>query len=1431
MRDDRPWRVPARVAFAAATVIALSMGGAQLALAEEGYFADSTFTENAADAPEQNETLPNAGQLDYQRNSFAAFCHFGPNTFSGVEWGEDYGTKMEPAYYYMNQLRDFDADGYVKMIKEAGFSRLVVTAKHHDGFCIWQSEYTDYDMGACPDYKDGQGDILAELSVACSKYDVDMGLYLSPWDIHDESYGYDAGETPGTIGDSDDPDVNYNAYYIAQLKEILGNPKYGNKGKFVEVWMDGAQGTGADAQVYDFDGWASTIHDLQGEDCIIFQCKEHTGVRWIGNENGNAVSSATDELWSPVKLNEAGDDYDHNLQGGVSVGYADGDLWTVPEADARITSGWFWGKDKSTPKSLADLSTMYFNSIGHGATLLINIPPNTSGTVDPAIKTRVEEFASNIRMSFDENLATGAEAQAKSAFENDADYGPGKVLDGDKDTYWCAGSEDEQSLVIELGEKKTFDVVSIEEAIQNGQRIDRFTVSYRDEDGSWKEFGSGATIGAKRLVRSTEVSSDAIKIDLQTDDVFTGERALAQISEVGLYKASPAFEIPTPIPTGLSAIDNDEMTQTGSWTDEAITSCYEGTSQWTSNTSSTLSFTFTGTQFSIIGTADPGHGTMGVSVDGGEVKRIATNNVSSRNTSAVLYSSDVLEPGEHTVTISVISGAVGIDAAAYLPEGSTMLEFDTSALTMDEGSTAELTLRRVGDASEPLTVTVGFEPGTATQDHFDTTPQTVEFAAGETEKAVTVTTKRVTGGGQSGGSADGDRQFYVSLSLDDDNVIAGFNDLVTVTVSDVDQDLSEAIAAAEAIETDGYSASSVATLEAALTKAHDAYKNEEVSSADLRAIIAELEAAVEGLVAVNNYTEESPFLFPYTDEGTTLEFELGAISDVSNAADQNGKWPASILEDATTGTTLVNSLNDGDSLSVPFRATYAGTYHVKLHYSSGSPTNALAWSDDEGIVSSGNVTAGADDSAAAIHTVEFDLTVTKPGSSTLVFAPPAGKNAPRLDKLEVSYTGEIPVTEADPTENVASAKDATSSSDETADFTADKVTDGGKDGSSRWACVVDEKPAWVYVDLGSNYDVRTVKLFWETRKPTDYDIQIAPNGADPAREDAWTTVSERTQPAEKNETIVLDETHVARYVRVRVNDYVAQNPDAPGGPWNNISLYEIEVYGGEPEAPSVSYDALNEAIASAKALSEDAYTADSWSALQSALSAAEAALSSTSQTEVDAAAQALTAAIEALVPVTPSGDHYTTENPFAFPGTDGSAVLEFELGELHNDESNDAGWPMTVMVDSANGATLVDAVNLGDEVHVPFTATVPGVYRVTLSYESGSTANKLAWSDEAGIVEAGSVSAGADDEASALHTVDFEMTVTGAGSSTLVFGAADEGKAPRLDKLTITYDHAVAPEVDTTALEASIAAAEAADTEGKTAESVAALEEALDAAR
>ena len=397
---------------------------AALLLAAAGPLAAAPTPAFAADAPQQNEVRPNSAQYKYQKDELAAFCHFGPNTFNEIEWGEHYGNKAPSEIFTLTE--DFDADNYVKTIKEAGFTRLVVTAKHHDGFCIWQSDLTEYDMGGVTQYKDGKGDILAELSAACTKYDLDMGLYLSPWDIHDASYGYSDGEAPG-IGTSTDPKVNYNYYYDGQLREILGNKKYGNNGKFVEVWMDGAKGSGANAQVYDFQRWYDTINELEGDDCQIFQGGTFAGIRWIGNENG----LAHDTTWGPCKTDaSAKDGFNTNLSGGYSKGFADGDKWLVPEADARITSGWFWGTTKNTPKTLTELGNMYFQSVGHGAPLLLNVPPNNKGKLDPAIADRVREFGQNIKDSFKDDLTrandkgrAAATAEASSTWNDNEDYG------------------------------------------------------------------------------------------------------------------------------------------------------------------------------------------------------------------------------------------------------------------------------------------------------------------------------------------------------------------------------------------------------------------------------------------------------------------------------------------------------------------------------------------------------------------------------------------------------------------------------------------------------------------------------------------------------------------------------------------------------------------------------------------------------------------------------------------------------------------------------------------------------------------------------------------------------------------------------------------------------------------------------------------------
>ena len=213
--------------------------------ATETWVTEESLTEANSAVPEKDSVVPTQAQYDYHKEELAAFCHFGPNTFSGVEWGENYGDTHPRDLFRLTE--DFDADTMVKTLKEAGFQRLIVTAKHHDGFCIWRSAHTEHDVESTV-YK---GDVLEEISKACTNHNMDMGLYLSPWDANNKSYGYydedgqplcDNKGNPKTGLDwnqVEELDVHdYNEYYNNQLIEILGNSKYGNNGRFVEVWME-----------------------------------------------------------------------------------------------------------------------------------------------------------------------------------------------------------------------------------------------------------------------------------------------------------------------------------------------------------------------------------------------------------------------------------------------------------------------------------------------------------------------------------------------------------------------------------------------------------------------------------------------------------------------------------------------------------------------------------------------------------------------------------------------------------------------------------------------------------------------------------------------------------------------------------------------------------------------------------------------------------------------------------------------------------------------------------------------------------------------------------------------------------------------------------------------------------------------------------------
>ncbi|MCD7881421.1 MAG: alpha-L-fucosidase [Clostridiales bacterium] len=528
---------------------------------------DLTYVVNLEE-PSSWGATPNEEQLWYMKQGLAAFVHFGPNTFNNVEWGESYGTTDPSEIFTLSE--DFDAYTMVKALQDAGFSRIIVTAKHHDGFCIWQSAYTDYDMGSV-DYKDGEGDILAEISEACTYYNMDMGIYLSPWDIHEDYYGCfgDNNNTANYAGYTD-----YNELYIAWITEICtatdeeGNYLYGNNNpnrrsdRFVEWWLDGAQGSTNHTQTYDWTGILSAIRETN-PNCQIFgthaagngvnesdaALASTGGIHWIGNENGYA----SDETWAKVTAGENYESmrtYDSSLGQYVIKGESDGDTWSVPEADTTILSGgWFWSESKaSTLRSLSALGDIYFNSVGHGATLLLNVSPDNTGSVPDEQLERIAEFAAAISETFDEDFtkADGVTASASSVWGNSTEYAASNVLDEIADgetydeTYWApAEGESSGTLEIDFGKTRVFNVVSLEEYIQKGQCISSFKVEYKNVSGEWVTFASGSTVSSMRLCRGNTVAGSAIRITVEAVD----EDATPMLVNVGVYKAADSFAL------------------------------------------------------------------------------------------------------------------------------------------------------------------------------------------------------------------------------------------------------------------------------------------------------------------------------------------------------------------------------------------------------------------------------------------------------------------------------------------------------------------------------------------------------------------------------------------------------------------------------------------------------------------------------------------------------------------------------------------------------------------------------------------------------------------------------------------------------------------------------------------------------------------------
>ena len=479
---------PVVTALAAVALVVAACGGAQ---PQPGAAPATTVPPPAPVLP-----VPTERQMRWQERELIGFAHFGVNTFTDREWGEG---KEDPKIFNPSAL---DARQWARACKDGGLRMIILTAKHHDGFCLWPSAYTDHSVKSSP-WRDGKGDVVREVAEACRAEGLDFGTYLSPWDRHEPAYG-------------DSP--KYNEHYLKQLTELMTN-----YGTISEVWFDGACGEGPNGkkQVYDFDAFWGTVRTLQPGACMFSDVGPD--VRWVGNENG----TAKDPNWSTLHKAKMGLGKPNKSQ---TTGDLDGADWIPAEADVSIRPGWFYhAKEDDKVKSLQKLVDIYYNSVGQNSVLLLNIPPDRRGLFHENDVKRLRELREAIAADFPKDLAKGKAATADNVRGGAAAYGAARAVDGDAATYWATDDGVlAAALEVDLGAPTAFNRVVIQEHIRLGQRVKAFAVEAWDGQ-AWKEIGRGKTIGYKRILRIPDVTAQ--KVRLKIEDA----RGCPTISNVGVY--------------------------------------------------------------------------------------------------------------------------------------------------------------------------------------------------------------------------------------------------------------------------------------------------------------------------------------------------------------------------------------------------------------------------------------------------------------------------------------------------------------------------------------------------------------------------------------------------------------------------------------------------------------------------------------------------------------------------------------------------------------------------------------------------------------------------------------------------------------------------------------------------------------------------------
>ncbi len=436
--------------------------------------------------------LPSESQLAWHEMEMNAFVHFTTNTFTGKEWG--YGDESPSIF----NPTAFDADQWISTFKETGFKGVILTCKHHDGFCLWPSKFTEHSVKNSP-FKNGEGDVVRAVAEACKKYGLKFGVYLSPWDRNHKDYG-----TPAYID-----------YYRNQLNEL-----FTTYGPIFEMWFDGANGGdgfyGGKREKRSINGatyydWPTTLNQVRAlEPNIIFFSDAGPGVRWVGNEKGIAGETnwntiSTDTLYA----GKAG------IENLLNTGSENGNKWIPAEVDVSIRPGWFYHADQDslvkTPEQLMDI---YLTSVGRGSTLLLNIPPDQRGLVHENDVTSLKGFRKLLDETFKSDFALHAKTTSSSQRGNAEQFSPTQLTDGNNETYWATDDDvTSASIEINLGKDQTINYILLQEYIKLGQRVKSFSIEIW-KDNTWQVVAQGTTIGYKRILKLKPTETSKIRINI-----------------------------------------------------------------------------------------------------------------------------------------------------------------------------------------------------------------------------------------------------------------------------------------------------------------------------------------------------------------------------------------------------------------------------------------------------------------------------------------------------------------------------------------------------------------------------------------------------------------------------------------------------------------------------------------------------------------------------------------------------------------------------------------------------------------------------------------------------------------------------------------------------------------------------------------------------